>query len=79
MSRQATRQAKSDKGSKMSKGSKQLFGPPSEPVVGLIVEIDVGETRMDEFLVLMETNAIESRKEPGCWQFGMLVQAIFLQ
>lgn len=40
------------------------------PIVGLVVEAIVSEGRMDEFLKLMEADAVASRKEPGCLRFG---------
>ena len=36
----------------------------------VVVEADIQPDRMDEFLKLIENNAIQSRKEPGCLRFG---------
>lgn len=36
----------------------------------VIVEAEIKPDRMDEFMKMIETNAIESRKEPGCLRFG---------
>ena len=37
---------------------------------GVIVEADIQPERMEEFLKLIQTNAENSRKEPGCMRFG---------
>jgi hypothetical protein len=37
---------------------------------GVIVEADIQPERMEEFLKLIQTNAENSRKEPGCIRFG---------
>ena len=36
----------------------------------VIVEAEIQPERMDEFLKMIENNAINSRKEPGCLRFG---------
>jgi hypothetical protein len=36
----------------------------------VIVEAEIQPDRMDEFLKMIEHNAINSRKEPGCLRFG---------
>ena len=36
----------------------------------IIVEAEIKEDRMDEFLDMIEKNAIGSRAEPGCIRFG---------
>ena len=36
----------------------------------IVVEAEIKEDRMDEFLSMIEANAIGSRKEPGCIRFG---------
>lgn len=36
----------------------------------VIVEAEIQPDRVDELLKIMETNARESRKEPGCLRFG---------
>ena len=37
---------------------------------GVIVDAEIKEDRMEEFLKLIQTNAENSRKEPGCIRFG---------
>ena len=37
---------------------------------GVIVEAEIDPEYMDEFLPMIENNAINSRKEPGCLRFG---------
>ena len=41
-------------------------------IIGLVVEITVKDGEMDQFLQLIEADAVGSRKEPGCLRFGML-------
>lgn len=36
----------------------------------IVVEAEIKEDRMDEFLTMIEANAVGSRKEPGCIRFG---------
>jgi quinol monooxygenase YgiN len=36
----------------------------------VIVEAEIQPDRVDELLKIMENNARESRKEPGCLRFG---------
>lgn len=36
----------------------------------VIVEAEIKPDRMDEFLKMIENNAVNSRKEPGCLRFG---------
>ena len=36
----------------------------------IVVEAEIKEDRMDDFLAMIEANAIGSRKEPGCIRFG---------
>ena len=36
----------------------------------VIVEAEIQPERMDEFLKMIENNAVNSRKEPGCLRFG---------
>jgi len=38
----------------------------------VIVEAEIKEDRMDEFLKMIENNAIKSREEPGCIRFDVL-------
>jgi quinol monooxygenase YgiN len=38
----------------------------------VIVEAEIQAERMDEFLKMIEHNAVNSRKEPGCKRFGRL-------
>mmetsp|Transcript_10468 Transcript_10468/g.15911 ORF Transcript_10468/g.15911 Transcript_10468/m.15911 type:complete len:143 (+) Transcript_10468:50-478(+) len=38
----------------------------------IVVEAEVKEDRMDDFLVMIEANAIGSRAEPGCIRFDVL-------
>ena len=47
----------------------------SMPIVGLIVEATVKDDKMDEFLRLIEADAVGSRNEPGCLRFGACVIA----
>ena len=39
---------------------------------GVIVKAEIQPDRMAEFLLLIEKNAIETRKEPGCLRFDVL-------
>ena len=36
----------------------------------VVVNAEIKEDRIDEFMKLIETNAQETRKEPGCIRFG---------
>lgn len=45
---------------------------PSLPPFGVIVEAVIDPNRVTEFLQLIEINAAESRKEPGCIRFDVL-------
>ena len=45
----------------------QLFAMP----ICIVVEAEIKEDRMDEFLDMIEKNAVGSRAEPGCIRFGM--------
>ena len=36
----------------------------------IVVEAEIKEDRMEEFLDLIEKNAVASRQEPGCIRFG---------
>eukprot|EP00542_Grammatophora_oceanica_P017450 CAMPEP_0194029916 /NCGR_PEP_ID=MMETSP0009_2-20130614/3546_1 /TAXON_ID=210454 /ORGANISM="Grammatophora oceanica, Strain CCMP 410" /LENGTH=100 /DNA_ID=CAMNT_0038669739 /DNA_START=168 /DNA_END=470 /DNA_ORIENTATION=+ len=38
----------------------------------VVVECEIEPDRMDEFLKMIETNAKETRKEPGCIRFDVL-------
>lgn len=38
----------------------------------IVVEAEIKEDRMEEFLDMIEKNAEGSRKEPGCIRFGEL-------
>jgi hypothetical protein len=42
----------------------------SEKPFSVVVEAEIKEDRMDEFLKMIENNAIKSRQEPGCIRFG---------
>ncbi len=46
--------------------STQLFSMP----ICIVVEAEIKEDRMDEFLDMIEKNAVGSRAEPGCIRFG---------
>ena len=37
----------------------------------IVVEAEIKEDRMDDFLSMIEKNAVGSREEPGCIRFGM--------
>ena len=37
----------------------------------VIVEAEIKEDRMEEFMKMIENNALKSREEPGCIRFGM--------
>lgn len=39
----------------------------------IVVEAEIKEDRMDDFLSMIEKNAVGSREEPGCIRFGMLI------
>lgn len=41
------------------------------PIIGLVVDAVVNPDRMEEFLDLIEKDAVGSRLEPGCLRFGM--------
>ena len=45
---------------------------PSDKPFGVVVHAEVDPNRMAEFLQLIETNAVESRKEPECVRFDVL-------
>ncbi len=45
----------------------------SEKPFSVIVEAEIKEDRMEEFLAMIEKNAIKSRQEPGCIRFGALL------
>lgn len=45
----------------------QLYAMP----ICIVVEAEIKEDRMDEFLDMIEKNAVGSRAEPGCIRFGM--------
>ena len=47
--------------------SSQLSAMP----ICIVVEAEIKEDRMDEFLDMIEKNAVGSRAEPGCIRFGM--------
>ena len=49
-----------------SRSSTQLFSMP----ICIVVEAEIKEDRMDEFLDMIEKNAVGSRAEPGCIRFG---------
>lgn len=51
-----------------SRSTTRLFEKP----FAVIVQADIQPERMDEFLALIEKNAIETRKEPGCLRFDVL-------
>lgn len=38
----------------------------------IVVEAEIKEDKMDEFLDMIEKNAVGSRAEPGCLRFGKL-------
>jgi (4S)-4-hydroxy-5-phosphonooxypentane-2,3-dione isomerase len=38
----------------------------------VVVQAEIEPDRMHEFLTLIETNAVQSRKEPGCLRFDVL-------
>lgn len=46
--------------------------PVTEKPFAVIVKAEIQPDRMAEFLKLIETNAIETRKEPGCIRFDVL-------
>jgi hypothetical protein len=46
----------------------------TEKPFSIIVEAEIKEDRMDEFLTMIENNAKKSREEPGCIRFGMAIQ-----
>ena len=49
--------------------SNQLFAMP----ICIVVEAEIKEDRMEEFLDMIEKNAKGSRAEPGCIRFGEFV------
>ena len=44
----------------------------SDKPFAVVVQAEIEPDRMAEFLKMIETNAIESRKEPGCLRFDVL-------
>ncbi|KAL7495736.1 hypothetical protein ACHAWT_004303 [Skeletonema menzelii] len=52
-----------------SSSSSQLFA--AMPIC-IVVEAEIKEDRMDEFLDMIEKNAVGSRAEPGCIRFDVL-------
>jgi (4S)-4-hydroxy-5-phosphonooxypentane-2,3-dione isomerase len=48
-----------------------LYAATNKPFA-VIVQAEIQPDRMDEFLQLIETNAVETRKEPGCVRFDVL-------
>jgi len=46
--------------------------PLSAKPFAVVVEAEIKEDRMDEFLELIKKNAEETRKEPGCIRFDVL-------
>ena len=44
----------------------------SADMIGIIVEVNVEPSRMDEFLKVAEADAVGSRAEPGCLRFEVL-------
>jgi quinol monooxygenase YgiN len=44
----------------------------SEKPFSVIVEAEIKEDRMEEFMSMIENNAQKSRKEPGCIRFGTI-------
>lgn len=42
----------------------------SEKPFAVVVQAEIEPDRMAEFIEMIETNAIETRKEPGCIRFG---------
>merc|ERR1712183_352807 len=41
-------------------------------MIAVVVEAEIKEDRLDEFLSMIETNAVSSRKEPGNIRFDVL-------
>ena len=53
----------------------QKVGPrmaATQPGVAIIVEADIKEDRVDEFIKVIEADAKGSRDEPGCLRFDVL-------
>lgn len=46
--------------------------PLSATPFGVLVEAEIEPDRMAEFLTMIENNAKETRKEPGCLRFDVL-------
>mmetsp|Transcript_5245 Transcript_5245/g.7704 ORF Transcript_5245/g.7704 Transcript_5245/m.7704 type:complete len:109 (+) Transcript_5245:133-459(+) len=42
----------------------------AEREFAVVVQAEIEPDRMAEFLKMIETNAVETRKEPGCIRFG---------
>jgi hypothetical protein len=57
---------------RFSSSSRRSFSlkASSMPPFSVVVQAEIKSDRMDEFLKMIETNAMESRKEPGCMRFG---------
>jgi len=56
--------------SRSSSSSTRLFADGAPFAV--VVQAEIEPDRMAEFLELIETNAVETRKEPGCVRFDVL-------
>lgn len=55
-----------------SQGLRTPARPLCTTPFGVVVEAEIEPDRMGEFLQMIETNAKESRKEPGCLRFDVL-------
>jgi hypothetical protein len=49
----------------------------SDKPFSVIVEAEIKEDRMEEFMTMIENNANKSRQEPGCIRFGTRTRLIF--
>ena len=50
--------------------------PPAPKPIGVVVHAEIQPDRMEEFLDLIEKDAVGSRAEPGCIRFGMSCYAM---
>lgn len=53
-------------------GRKSVAAKAADKPFAVVVQAEIEPDRMSEFLELIEKNAIETRKEPGCIRFDVL-------
>ena len=50
----------------------RLYASSNSKPFAVVVKAEIDPDRMHEFLEMIETNAVETRKEPGCLRFDVL-------